>query len=185
MMLSTVSSKPPAALAALALAGAGAPASRAVAPRSASAASADEARTEMCMEKYTIEVNRTSLPTVYSSEPRPVHFFFDGALSNASARLDLRPNCHNRRRCGHHFGVRSRAVRSRFRAERAIHPEPGREGRGRQPDRRPGRGGASDFDGRGGQARDGAEPRHQDPAFRPGDSGYRRLFRPIILGADV
>src|SRR5580765_3796176 len=127
MMLSTVSSNPPAA--AFALAGAGAPASPADVATRARAASPDEARKEMCMEKYTIEESRTSLPTVYSSEPRPVHFFFDGAVSNASAPVDLRPNCHNHCGFGDSVRVRIRAVCARFRTERAVHPEPGREGR--------------------------------------------------------
>jgi hypothetical protein len=35
----------------------------------------EEIRTGMCMEKYTIAVNRTSLPTVYSSEQHPDSLF--------------------------------------------------------------------------------------------------------------
>src|SRR3954454_123713 len=83
MMLSTVSSKPPAAFTALpffAPAGAGAPASPAVATSSVSAARPGRRRSEMCMEKYTIGVNRSSPPTVYSSELPPDSLFLDGAV---------------------------------------------------------------------------------------------------------
>ena len=75
-MLSTVNSKPPAALAAFAGAGGGAPARGTVAAIKARPANPEARRTEMCMEKYTIAVNRTSLPTVYSSEPRSNFAFF-------------------------------------------------------------------------------------------------------------
>src|SRR5471030_3340941 len=66
MMLSTVS---------IALAGAGAPITCAVAATNATAARPDETRREMCMEKYTIAVNRTNPPTVYSSEQHPDSLF--------------------------------------------------------------------------------------------------------------
>src|SRR3954463_4136609 len=79
MMLSTVSSKPPAAFTVLlffAPAGAGAPARPAVATTSVSAARPGRRRSEMCIEKYTIGVNRSSPQTVYSSELPPTHFFW-------------------------------------------------------------------------------------------------------------
>src|SRR4051795_2830595 len=79
MMLSTVSSKPPAAFTVLlffAPAGAGAPARPAVATTSVSAARPGQRRSEMCIEKYTIGVNRSSPQTVYSSEPPPTHSFW-------------------------------------------------------------------------------------------------------------
>ena len=185
MMLSTVSSKPPAVLAALALAGAGAPERWAVTATRVRATALEETRTGMCMEKYTIAVNRTSLPTVYSSEQHRIHFFFDGAVRNASAPAVSRPDCHNRGRPRHDVRVRVRAGGARFRTERPVHPQSGREGRRRRRGPGAGRSGPPDLDRRGGQAGDGAEPRHPDSALRPADSGHRRLSRAIVLGAGL
>src|SRR5882724_9852558 len=106
MMLSTVSSKPPAVLAALALAGAGSPDRWAVTATSVTTTAHEETRRGMCMEKYTIAVNRTSLPTVYSSEQHRIHVFFDGAVRNASAPAVSRPDCHNRGHPCPHIRVR-------------------------------------------------------------------------------
>src|SRR5258707_8946337 len=132
MMLSTVSSKPPAVLAARALAGAGAPDRWAVTATSVRATAPEETRRGMCMEKYTIAVNRTSLPTVYSSEQHRIHFFFDGAVRNASAPAVSRPNCHHRGRSCPDVRVRVLTGGARFRTEQPDHFEPGREGRRRR-----------------------------------------------------
>src|SRR5258707_10933016 len=131
MMLSTVSSKP-VVLAALALAGAGEPDRWAVTATSVRATAPEETRRGMCMEKYTIAVNRTSLPTVYSSEQHRIHVFFDGAVRNASAPAVSRPDCHNRGRSCLDVRVRVRTGGARFRPEQPDHFEPGREGRRRR-----------------------------------------------------
>src|SRR5258708_20609962 len=125
-MLSTVSSKP-AVLAALTLAGAGAPDRWAVTATSVRTTAPEETRTGMCMEKYTIAVNRTSLPTVYSSEQHRIHFFFDGAVRNASTPAVSRPDYHNRGRPRHDVSVRVRAGGARFRTGWPIQPRSSRQ----------------------------------------------------------